>query len=114
MVEVGKQFDKMGLGFETGTAAFRDFIEGLHTDDLGRTKEEIKKNVDVGLKLISVYGLSGEAAGKLSNQFIKSEGSLEGLNKMMQSAEKAAEAYHVPTSQVIKDMSNAPDVLARF
>jgi hypothetical protein len=107
-VALGNQFVEMGLGFAEGAQTVRDFAEGMRTANLS------KESLTTGIKLISVLGLSGDAAAKLSQQFMKADGNLKGLDETLNISSKTAEKYGLNASQIMRDMADSPDILARF
>jgi hypothetical protein len=108
-VSAGVQFEMLGMSFQEGAAAVRDFASGLQSTD-----DATKKSVDIGKKLIAVYGISGEESGRLAMQFQKQTGSLDGLTDMVMSATREAEKYGVPVNDVVRDLAKFPNILARF
>lgn len=108
-VSAGVQFEMLGMSFQEGAAAVRDFVSGLQSTDAAT-----RQNVDVGKKLIAVYGMTGEEAGRLALQFQKQTGSLDGLTDMVMTATRESEKFGVPVNDVIRDLGKFPNILARF
>lgn len=107
-ISLGNRFVEMGLSFEEGSKSVRDFAEGMRTVNFS------KEALNTGVKLISVLGLSGQAAGKLALQFQKADGNLKGLDETLNISSKTAEKYGLNASQIMRDMAESPDILARF
>lgn len=108
MINTGVQFELLGYSFEEGASKVREFAVGLKTVKMD------KGVLKTGLELQAILGLTGEQAGKLSMQFMKAEGDVKGLNQMMRVGAAEAKAWGVPVNVVLKDMADAPNILARF
>jgi hypothetical protein len=108
MQSAGVEFEQLGIDFHTGTQVVRDFADGLMSLD-------IPNNVlKTGKELISVLGLTGEEAGKLVMQFQKAGYSITDLNEAFGLAEASAQKYGIPVNQVLRDMGQSPEIMARF
>ena len=111
MIDTGLQFESLGLSFEEGTAAVRDFVKSLGF--VGDNKE-INEAVAMGTKLQAVYGMSAEEAGNLVKTFESQAGSVESLGKTLKYAENEANKFGIPTHEIIRDIGKYPNIMARF
>lgn len=108
VMSAGVQMEKLGYSFDRGAKMVVDLAKGMKTVKLD--PEALK----TGKELQLILGMTGEEAGELSLQFMKAEGSIEGLNEMFSAGKQEAEAWGLPINVVLKDMAQAPDVMARF
>lgn len=67
-----------------------------------------------GKELIAILGLTGDEAGKVIMMFEKQGASVKQVNEMFNQGAKSAAAYGLPINDVMKDMAQAPDIMARF
>jgi hypothetical protein len=107
-ISTGVEFELLGKSFAEGAQLVRDFASGL------RSVQIDKATLKTGKELVAILGLSGEEAGALSLQFQKQTGNLDGLNKMMSEGTREAGAYGIPVNDVLRDIGQAPAILARF
>lgn len=108
MVSMGRQFQRVGLNFHEGAKLVRDVAAGMGTL---KFPDEI---FDQSMRLNKIFGLSVESATRLQKAWLRSEGSLTGLNKTMKSADDLANEYLVPSSQIAQEWANNIDWIARF
>lgn len=101
-------FDTLGLDFQRGADAVTGLSKGLQSVDI---KQE---TIDLGLMLSEVIGMGAEEAGKFMFQFQRAGVSLEVLNKGMVDAAVAADKFSMPIQTILKDITSAPEALARF
>lgn len=108
MIGTGQEFLELGYSFEEGAALIREFASGLRQID-------IPKNVlKTGKELTAILGLTGEEAGKTIMYFQKQGAAIEKVNEMFDQGAKTAAAYGLPINDVLRDMGQAPDIMARF
>ncbi len=108
MSAVGAEFQLLGMTFQEGASLVRDFSESfksvrISSEELGAAK-----------KMIAEFGLSAQETGQLMLQFTKQTGNIAGLKASFMEAKAGAEAFGLPVNSVLRDMGQAPDVLARF
>lgn len=67
-----------------------------------------------GKELTAILGLSGEEAGKLILNFQKQGAGVKEIDEMFRAGAKEARAYGLPVNEVLRDLGQSPEVLARF
>lgn len=108
MISTGVEFETLGYSFEEGAQLIRDFASGL------RQVEIPKAVLKTGKELTAILGLTGEEAGKTIMYFQKQGAAIENVNEMFDQGAKTASAYGLPINDVLRDMGQAPDIMARF
>jgi hypothetical protein len=108
MTAIGVEMELLGYSFEEGAAFVRDFVKAANTMNI--PKDILK----TGKELTFVLGLTAEQAGKLTQQFQKQGAGAEQINEMFRVGSKEAKAYGIPVNEVLRDLGDAPDILARF
>ena len=108
MVSTGVRFEYLGKSFQEGSEAVTKLASSMMTVHMP------KDTLETTLKLSEYVGLGAEQAGKLALSWEKSEGSLNNLNKAMDSASKLAHDYQVPVNQIRKDIGEDINLLQRF
>ena len=108
MSSVGAEFQLLGYSFEEGAALVRGFAKSFKEVDID------KKELTLAKDLIAVVGMTAEEAGSMALQFKKQSGNVEAMEAAFTAAEKGAKAYGLPVNDVLRDLGQAPDVLARF
>ncbi len=109
MNSAGVEMELLGYSFEEGASMIRDFSKAANTG-LTIPKDVLK----TGKELTFVLGLTAEQSGKLVQQFQKQGAGMGQLNEMFKVGSKEAKAYGLPVNDVLRDMGDAPDILARF
>jgi hypothetical protein len=109
MQSAGVELELLGYSFAEGAAFVRDFAKAANTG-LKLPKDILK----TGKELTFVLGLTAEQAGKLVQQFEKQGAGSEQVNEMFKAGAKEARAYGLPVNDVLRDLGDAPDILARF
>jgi hypothetical protein len=109
MQSAGVEMEMLGYSFEEGTAMIRDFAKAANTG-LTIPKDVLK----TGKELTFVLGMTAEQSGKLVQQFQKQGLGMSELNDMFKVGAREAKAYGLPVNEVLRDIGDAPDILARF
>lgn len=109
MQSAGVEMELLGYSFEEGTSMVRDFSKALNTG-LTIPKDVLK----TGKELTFVLGMTAEQSGKLVQQFQKQGLGMVQLNDMFKVGAREARAYGLPVNEVLRDIGDAPDILARF
>lgn len=107
-VGVGREFQSLGMSFSEGAALVGEFASGINSINLDR------KTLQTGKEMVAILKVGGKEAGDFANQFIKQEGSIDGLNEAFATGASEAKAWGVPVNDVLRDMAESPDILARF
>lgn len=109
MQSAGVEMEMLGYSFEEGAAMVRDLAIGLKTGI--KIPPEVLKT---GKELTAVLGLTGDEAGNLIVQFQKSGLSVKELNDSFKVGAAEAKKYGLPVNDVLRDIGQAPNLLARF
>ena len=109
MNSAGVELELLGYSFEEGAGMVRDFAKAANTG-ITIPKDVLK----TGKELTFVLGLTAEQSGKLVQQFQKQGAGMNELNEMFKIGSKEARAYGLPVNDVLRDIGDAPDILARF
>jgi len=109
MQSAGVEFEMLGMSFEEGAGLIRDLAIGLKTGI--KIPPEVLKT---GKELTAVLGLTGDEAGSLIVQFQKSGLSVKELNDSFKVGAAEAKKYGLPVNDVLRDIGQAPNLLARF
>jgi hypothetical protein len=108
-MSAGVEFELLGKSFQEGAKFVTDYGKALQFTSLAT-----KTNLKLGKELSLVVGLSAEEAGKLVMQFEKQGESATEVRQMFGVAETGAKQYGLAVNQVLRDLGQSPEVLARF
>lgn len=109
MQSAGVELELLGYSFQEGAAFVRDFAKAANTG-IALPKDILK----TAKELTFVLGLTADQAGRLTMAFQKQGAGAKEINETFQIGAKVAKEYALPVNDVLREIGDAPDILARF